>query len=384
MAVKTGLSRLLEQGLYRDKVIGLITNHTGCGEDLSRNVDLLLQDGYRVGAIFSPEHGMYGDFQDGESVGHMRDPKTGVTVYSLYGGTMTPSPESLRGLDVLMFDIQDIGARHYTYPATMLNSMEAAARCAVSFVVLDRPNPLGGLEVEGNVAPPEHTSFVCPAPVAIRHGLTIGELALLGAEWKDLPTPSIVKLDGWERGMWFAETALPWVPPSPNAPTLAMAAVYPGTCLVEGVNLSEGRGTPLPFEVVGAPWLDGDKLADRMRAMDLPGVLWRPVRFRPTASKWSSQSCGGVQIHINDPLLLHPVELGVRLLFAVRDLHPGRLVMQVPTEPSEPAKYHLDLLAGGPELREALATDATPEALLAKWQADAVRFQRERQEFLLY
>lgn len=384
MKVRTGLDVLLSRGLFKDKVVGLITNHTGLGSDLRQNVELMLAEGYRIGALFSPEHGLYGEHQDGEAIGDARDPKTGIPVFSLYGNNYTPPAESLRGLEVLVFDIQDIGARHYTYPATMINCMEAAARSAVSFVVLDRPNPIGGVTVEGNVAHPDRVSFVCPAPTAIRHGLTIGELALLAAEWKGLPAPHIVRVEGWERDMWFDQTGLPWVPPSPNAPTLSMAALYPGTCFVEGVNLSEARGTALPFEMVGAPWLDGEKLAEVMRQKNLPGVLWRPVRFRPSASKWMDQSCGGVQIHVVDRRALRPVELGVLLLFAIRDLHPDKLAPVSPTEPSEPARYHMDLLAAGPELREALFGGEQPDRLLQEWQEQANKFEQERKRFFIY
>lgn len=387
MTVKTGLRILLEKGLLRDKVIGLITNHTGCAEDLSRNLDLLIANGYRVGAVFSPEHGLDGEFQDGESIGHARDRRTGIPIYSLYGSSMTPKQEWLLGLDTLVFDIQDIGSRYYTYPATMLNSMEAAATAGVSFVILDRPNPLGGLIVEGNAPAPGHTSFVCPSPLPIRHGLTIGEYALFGADWRGLADPTIVKMDGWGRGMWFGDTGLPWVPPSPNAPTLSMAALYPGTCLVEGVNLSEGRGTPLPFEVVGAPWVDGDELAARLRDASMPGILWRPVRFRPATGKWCGQSCGGVQAHITSPSEMRPVEMGVRLLHTVKSMWPDELELVTPTEPSESAHYHLDLLAGGPGLREALWQENSPEsveALLDAWRIDAANFETLRKKYLIY
>ncbi len=184
--------------------------------------------------------------------------------------------------------------------------------------------------------------------------------------------------------MWFDETGLPWVPPSPNAPTLSMAALYPGTCFMEGVNLSEARGTALPFEMVGAPWIDGEKLADVMRAMNLPGVLWRPVRFRPSTGKWTGESCGGVQAHVADRNALRPVELGVRLLFAVRDLYPEKLEPVSPTEPSESAHYHMDLLAAGPELRETLFGGQQPDRLLEEWREQAARFEAERKKFFIY
>ncbi len=381
VAVKTGLTVLLERGLHLGQSAGLITNHTGLGPDLSRNLDLLLQRGYRVRALFAPEHGIYGDHKEGETVQGERDPATGIPVYSLYGSQTAPSPDVLSDLDVLIFDIQDIGARYYTYPATMIRSMEAAAAQGVRFAVLDRPNPIGGADVEGNVATPQNLSFVCPALVAVRHGLTMGEMALLAAAWKGIPAPEVVKMEGWCRSMYFQETGLPWVPTSPNAPTLDMAVVYPGTCLIEGTNLSEGRGTSLPFEVAGAPWVDGDSLASRLRELKMPGVLWRPTRFRPASGKWAGESCGGVQVHVRDPRAVRPVELGVRLLFALRDTHPDRFAMR---EPPAEGGYHLDRLAAGSELREALSGEDSPERLLAAWREQSEDFRARRRQFLLY
>jgi uncharacterized protein YbbC (DUF1343 family) len=381
LTVRTGLELLLDQGLYRAEAIGLITNHTGVGPDLRRNVELLLQRGYKVGALFSPEHGIYGSRPDGEPVQGEKDPSTGIPVYSLYGEDRAPSGEMLRGLDVLIFDIQDIGARYYTYPTTMLLSMEAAAQSGAAFAVLDRPNPLGGVSVAGNVASPDRLSFVCGAPVAIRHGLTLGELALMVAAEKSLPRPEVLRAEGWRRSMYFQDTGLPWVPPSPNAPTMDMAVLYPGTCLIEGTNLSEGRGTSLPFQVTGAPWVNEDRLVSRLRDKGLPGVMVRATRFQPSAGKWAGETCGGVQFHVRDQREVRPVELGVKLLFALRDLHPDRFALR---EPREAGEYALDLLAAGPELRQALAGEDSPKRLLAKWEDEARSFETRRSEYLLY
>ncbi len=381
MAVRTGLEILLDRGLHRDETIGLITNHTGTGRDLTRNLELMLQGGFRVDALFSPEHGIYGDHPDGQPVQGEKDPSTGIPVYSLYGKDLAPSREMLRGLDILVFDIQDIGARYYTYPTTMLLSMEAALRDGVAFAVLDRPNPLGGVSVEGNVAPPDSLSFVCCAPVPIRHGLTLGELARLAAAQKGLPVPEVIEAEGWHRCMYFQDTGLPWIPPSPNAPTMEMAVLYPGTCLLEGTSLSEGRGTSLPFQVAGAPWVDGDRLTARLRMERFAGVMVRAMRFRPAAGKWAGEPCGGVQLHVRDFREVRPVELGVRLLFSVRDLYPDRFALR---EPPEGGKYFLDLLAGGPELRQALSAEDSPVRLLEKWGDEARSFATRRRDYLLY
>ena len=381
MRVRTGIEVLLEDHLHQGEAIGLITNHTGVGPDLTSDLRLLLAAGYKVAALFSPEHGLYGDRADGEAVQGEKDPSTGIPVFSLYGETRAPTAEMLEGLDALVFDIQDIGARYYTYPTTMLLSMEAAVLNGIPFVVLDRPNPLGGIQLEGNVASPDHLSFVCCAPIAIRHGLTLGELATFAAKMKGLPAPAVVKARGWERSMYFPDTGLPWVPPSPNAPSMEMAILYPGTCLIEGTNLSEGRGTALPFQVVGAPWVDAERLAARLRSEGLPGVLVRPVVFRPTAGKWAGEPCSGVQLHVQDPRAVRPVELGVKLLFALRDLHPHRFAVRGAAETGE---CYLDNLAGGPDLREALAGEESPARLLQSWGEQARQFEEARRECLLY
>lgn len=381
MRVICGLEVLLTRGQFRNKKIGLVTNHTGVDCHLNQNADLLLREGYRITALFSPEHGLYGDRPDGHLVEDGTDPATGLPIHSLYGTSQRPTKAVLKDVEVLIFDIQDIGARYYTYTSTMILCMEEAARYEIPFVVLDRPNPIGGLEVEGNVADPEWISLVAGAEIAIRHGMTLGEIAVMVSKQKNLPVPEVVKIEGWTRDMYFQDTGLPWVPTSPNAPTLEMAILYPGTCLVEGTNLSEGRGTSLPFQLIGAPWIENRRLADALRSLELPGVAVRPAYFRPVFNKWAGQVCRGVQIHVLDFRKVRPVELGVRLLFTVRDLFPDKFRLR-PADAT--GRRFIDLLCGGPELGLALERDESPDNLLLSWETQAWEFARRREEFLLY
>ncbi|MGI6632505.1 MAG: exo-beta-N-acetylmuramidase NamZ domain-containing protein [Bacillota bacterium] len=381
MAVLTGFDVLLRKGLYRDARIGLITNHTGLDRSLRQNYEIMLERGYRMTALFSPEHGIRGEVAEGATVQTYTDERTGIPVFSLYGKHRTPTSEMLSGIDVLIFDIQDIGARYYTYPSTMLNSMKTAAEERIPFVVLDRPNPIGGTGVEGNVPLPDNLSFVCYAPVPIRHGLTLGEIALLEARRLNLPAPVVIRAEGWERDRYYDEADLgPWVPLSPAASNLDMALLYPGTCLLEGTNLSEGRGTAAPFQMVGAPYVDPHALARELGKVNLRGVLIRPLYFTPWYWKYVGQVCGGVQFHIVDRRALLPVELGVRLLFAARDLFPEFSLRNH----EEGDKDYLDLLAGGPELRGALLSGESPDRLLSEWREEASMFERTREAHLLY
>lgn len=372
---------MLREGLFRGASLGVVTNHTGVSRDLVSNVELMLQAGYRVKALFSPEHGIFGCLPDGVSVPVHRDPDTGIPVYSLYGDTLSPTEEMLEGIDVLLFDIQDIGARYYTYVSTMILAVEACSKHSLPFVVLDRPNPLGGEQVEGNVPEERWLSFVGAAPVPQRHGMTVAEIATMVARERGLEMPVVVPMEGWTRSMYFPETGLLWVPPSPNAPSFDMAVVYPGTCLLEGTNVSEGRGTTCPFQFIGAPWLDGGSLASYLRHLGLPGVLFRPVRFRPASGKWSGEVVGGVSIHVSNPREVRPVELGVRLLFALRDLFPERFAV---TPPSANGACFMDLLAGGPELRRTLESGGPPDRMLETWEEESRAFLERRRPYLIY
>ena len=282
--------------------------------------------GARVLRIFAPEHGLWSVAQDMEAVGDDREPALGVPVVSLYGSTsktLEPRREHLADLDALVVDLPDIGCRYYTFASTMAHAMAACEAAEVEVIVCDRPNPLGGAALEGGPVEPACRSFVSELPVPVRHGMTLGELALL-LRSKRHPTLalSVLTCEGWRRDDWWDETGLPWVAPSPNMPSLSAVAVYPGACLVEATNLSEGRGTTRPFQLIGAPWLDSEGLVKRLEAIALPGARFRATRFRPQFGKHAGSVCNGVEWHVDDRLAMRPLELGVRLLAEVRALHP--------------------------------------------------------------
>ncbi len=382
--VLPGVEVLIREQLHllRGRRVGLITNQAGVDRLLRSTIDLLLEAGVQLVALFGPEHGVRGDAQAGVPVGDERDPRTGLPVYSLYGATKKPTAQMLRDVEVLVCDLQDAGCRYWTNLYTMAYAMEAAAEHGVGFVVLDRPNPIGGQWVEGNLLDPAYRSFVGGYPLVIRHGLTMGEAArYLAGELGVGKDPIVVPAKGWRRWQFFSDTGLPWVPPSPNSPTPDTLTLYPGTCLVEGTNLSEGRGTTRPFELIGAPWLDAHRLADQLNALNLPGVRFRPAYFTPTFSKHQGERCAGVQIHILDRRSLPAVEVGVHLLAAARAQDPQRFAWRPPGGGGRP---FIDLLAGGDGLRRHLDQGAPAEELLAAWRQDAAAFAARRRPYLLY
>lgn len=397
--VHTGLEVLLARrlDLLRGRRVGLITNPTGVTLQLEGAAEALLRRGVKVTALLAPEHGLHASTPDAVAVSSGRDRRTGLPVYSLYGETLKPTPEMLREVDVLLFDVQDVGARFYTYIWTMSYAMEAAAAAGLAFIVLDRPNPLGGQIVEGPLLEPAFASFVGRAAIPLRHGLTVGELARFFNEHPGvsaaqasksfLRTPiraelTVVPMEGWRREMCYDATGLPWVPPSPAMPTLDTATLYPGTCLVEGTNLSEGRGTALPFQQIGAPWVDGYGLVGGLNALHLPGVRFRPVRFRPTAGKWAGQECEGVHLHVTDRQVLRPVTVGLHLIAVVRTLHPERFAWRVPD--AGEGRWHFDLLNGSDRVRRRLEAGASVEAIAAGWKAERADFETWRERHLLY
>ncbi|MDP9366657.1 MAG: DUF1343 domain-containing protein [Chloroflexota bacterium] len=379
----TGLNVFLDKGLPQltGKRVGLITNHTGIDCRLRSTIDVLQGlESIELATLFGPEHGVRGDAQAGVEVSGAVDQHTGLPVHSLYGETQTPTPAMLEGLDALIFDIQDAGVRFYTYLSTMAYSQAAAAAAGLAFVVLDRPNPISGTRIEGNVLDPDFRSFVGAHPIPIRHGLTFGELARLFAADGGLPEPVVVPMQGWWREQWFDETGLPFVLPSPNLPTLDSLTLYPGTCLIEGTNVSEGRGTTRPFELVGAPWLDPFRLAEDLERRNLPGVAFRPTYFTPTFSKHANVSCGGVQIHIRDREAMRPVQLGVHLLHALRGLSPDAFAWREGRE----GQYSIDLLLGSDRPRRALDRGASVAEVTTDWDKEALEFEERRRPFLLY
>ncbi|MBD9436094.1 DUF1343 domain-containing protein [Pseudoxanthomonas sp. PXM03] len=366
--------------LLRGKRVGLVTNATGMDHALRSSVDrFAARTDFTLVALFGPEHGVRGDVQAGDKVASSRDAATGLPVYSLYGEHREPTPEMLVGVDVLVFDIQDAGTRFYTYPYTLAGVMRAAKRAGIPVIVADRPDPLGGVRVEGPVLDPALASFVGMFPMPIRHGMTIGELATLfntafgiGAELH------VVAMQGWQRGDEPLRGALPWVPPSPNMPTPDTALVYPGMGLLEGTNVSEGRGTTRPFETLGAPWVDARALAERLNALGLPGVRFRPAWFTPTFSKHAGQACGGVQLHVTDRAAFLPVRTGIAVLKALHDQHPKDFAFL----PGQPPFF--DRLAGVGDLRAAIERGDTLDVIEARWQPGLAAFEALRRQHLLY
>lgn len=366
--------------LLRGKRIGLITNPTGVDRELRSSIDLLARHpDLQLVALFGPEHGVRGNAQAGEKVEATRDAATGMPVFSLYGEHREPSAEMLKGIDVLLFDIQNVGARFYTYPYTLAGAMRAARRAGIPVVVLDRPNPIGGVLVEGPVLEPEYASFVGQFPIPVRHGMTLGELAqLFNQEFGIGAELHVVPIKGWRRDDAEPGHALPWVPPSPNMPTPDTALVYPGTALFEGTNVSEGRGTTRPFEIIGAPFIDAEALATHMNALGLLGVRFRPAWFTPTFSKHAGILSGGVQIHITDRDAYRPFRTGLALLKAIHDLYPQAFRF----EPGAPPFF--DKLAGNSWIRQGIEQGESLDALEARWIPELHRFEEVRRRYLQY
>jgi uncharacterized protein YbbC (DUF1343 family) len=343
--------------------------------------------GVRLAALFGPEHGFLGIEQDliaDRRAGAWR----GIPYYSLYGDTiesLRPTAEQVRGLEALVIDLQDVGSRYYTFQATMLYCLEAASAQKLVTYVLDRPNPLGGEIVEGPTLRPGFESFVGAHPIAIRHGLTIGELARLYHSERGMRGElHVIPCEGWRRGMTFEQTDLPWVLPSPNMPTPETAIVYPGQCLLEGTNLSEGRGTTRPFEKSGAPWIDAPALARRMHEHGLPGVVFRPLAYRPTFHKFAGQECGGVQIHVTDRAAFQPVRTSLVLLQAMREQAVERFDWRRETYEFVSDRLAIDLLFGSARERLAIEAGKTPADITQAWVAEEDEFRRRRQKYLLY
>lgn len=386
--IQTGLDILISEGLpaLAGKRIGLITNHTGVDRRLRSGIDQLhASDRFTLAALFGPEHGVRGQAQAGEQVSSTTDQRTGLPVHSLYGDTHKPTLEMLAGIEALVYDIQDVPVRYATYASTLAAAQGACAELGLPFVVCDRPNPLTGLHVEGNVLDPAFRSFVGVHPIAVRHGLTTGELATLLAADNGWPEPIVIPMRGWRRSMWFNQTGLPWVLPSPNLPTPDALLAYPGTCLIEGTNLSEGRGTTRPFEFIGAPWLDPDALAGELNARKLPGVAFRPHTFVPAFSKHSGIPCGGVQLHVLEREAVRPVATGIHLLHAVRHLSGHRFEWRAAAP--EAGGHHglfIDLLAGTDRLRLDLDAGTPPDEIIARWDEEAAAFADRAKAFWRY
>ncbi|MDG4595701.1 MAG: DUF1343 domain-containing protein [Candidatus Contendobacter sp.] len=389
--VQTGLETLIND--FPEKIrgarIGVVCHPASVDAELRHALDLLQAAGARILAIFGPEHGARGAAQDMEDVEDLPlDPRLGVPVHSLYGATfdsLTPRREQLEGLDALVIDLQDVGARYYTFVWTMALCMEAAGKAGVRVLVCDRPNPIDGVTTEGNLIKPGFESFVGLHPLPNRHGLTPGEIA----RYVQLRRGVRCKLDvlpmrGWRREMVFEDTGLPWVYPSPNMPTVDTALVYPGMCLVEATELSEGRGTCRPFEVAGAPGIDPEALAAELSRKNLTGCLFRPLYFRPQFQKRAGKTCGGVQIHVTDHREFYSYTVGVAFLQSVKRVAPDAFAWRAKPYEFVADIPAIDLLAGDDRLRLALEADADLTELANQWAQERIAFEEMRREAFLY
>ncbi|MDZ7263306.1 MAG: DUF1343 domain-containing protein [candidate division KSB1 bacterium] len=389
--IKFGIDVLLDRELevIQNQRVGLITNQTGVDANGTHVIDLLFRaPGVKLVALFAPEHGIRGDVEGGATINDQQDPQTGVPIFSIYGATNKPTPEMLAGVDVLVFDIQDVGTRFYTYISTMSLCMEAAAENNIHFVVLDRPNPITGAMVEGPVLEPEHASFVGIHPIALRHGMTIGELAQMFNEEGWLANGvrcqlTVIPLEHWDRQSWYPELGWRWIKPSPNMTSPTTALLYPGIGLLEACNVAEGRGTLRPFENIGAPWLDHNALAELLRQENIPGIKFDTTSFVPIDlpgmamnPKYEGQRCHGLAFSITDPHRFPAVSFGLHLICAIKKLHPDKFAWKSPRSPL--------LMFGDDETPQAIDKGKSAREILQSWQAKLEAFKQLREKYLLY
>ena len=389
MRVELGIERLLgdESGLVSGARVGVVVHPASVLPDLRHTVDALAADRrFELVSLFGPQHGARGEKQDNmiES-GFYCDPDTGLPVHSLYGSTRRPEQGMLEDLDVLVYDLQDVGTRVYTFIHTMAYCMQACAQYRKRLVIADRPNPIGGVAVEGDLLDPAYSSFVGLYPIPMRHGMTVGELArLINTEFDIGCDLAVVPMRGWRRSMWYDQTGLPWVQPSPNLPTLESAAVYPGMVLVEGTTLSEGRGTTRPFEYVGAPFICPGELASRLNSFGLPGVFFRPAYFEPTFQKWAGTMCGGVQLHVLNRHSFEPYLTGIAVITSVKSLYPDSFAWRQPPYEYEHEKLPIEILCGGRSIPDLIERGAAPAEVRESWGDDVASFRKLQAPCLLY
>jgi len=387
-----GINQLLAQPekYLKGKTVGLVVNHTSLASDHKHSIaHFNSHPSFTLTTLFAPEHGLYGIAQDMIEIGNEVDPVSGLTISSLYGkteATLEPDPAALAGIDNLIFDIQDVGARYYTFIYTMAKCMDICKKSGTRMIVCDRPNPINGVSLEGNLVAENYRSFVGQYPLPNRHAMTAGELALFFNSEVDIGCElKVVPMTHWNREQWYDETGLPWVPPSPNMPTLDTAVVYPGMCLIEGTQLSEGRGTTRPFENFGAPYIDPHKLLQRIENDLLPGVMFRPQFFQPMFQKHQSETCGGLQIHVTDRNQFKPLLTTIALLRAIAELYPNDFKWR--TEPYEfvSDRLAIDLLYGNPQLRGTIFNETFSLIDIEEsWQEELTRFKEVRKNYLIY
>lgn len=384
-----GIERLLgdELPLLKNARVGLLCNQASVNRSFHHAADLLYQKAeINLTALFGPQHGIRGDVQDNMiETGHSMDSATDLPVYSLYSETREPTDEMLENIDILVCDLQDVGCRIYTFVYTMANCMKVAGRLGKKVIVCDRPNPINGISIEGNVLDPNWASFVGMYPIPVRHGLTIGELALFFKEYFNIECElEIVPMRGWERQLWLDETDAPWVLPSPNMPTVDTAAVFPATVFFEGTQVSEGRGTTRPFEFVGAPYINSQQFAAKLNSLKLPGVYFRAAEFQPTFQKHAGKTCGGVQLHVLDRETFQPVRSGLEMVKAIVELYGEEFKWKNPPYEYVYDKNPFDVISGTDEIRRAIENKTSIERLTASWQNDIQAFVDRREPILLY
>jgi beta-N-acetylhexosaminidase len=387
--IKLGVERLLEEQshLLRGARVGLICNQASVNHGLRHAADLFHEHpNVELRALFGPQHGIRGDVQDNMiETEHTVDRETGLPIHSLYSETREPTEAMLEDLDVLVFDMQDVGCRIYTFAYTMANCMTAARKFRKKVVVCDRPNPINGVDVAGNVLAPEHASFVGQFAIPTRHGMTLGELAGMFNEHFQLNCDlEVVKMDGWERDCWHDQTDAPWVLPSPNIPTLDSATVFPGTVHFEGTQISEGRGTTRPFELIGAPYINAEEYARSLNELSLPGVFFRSCIFRPTFQKHAGTSCGGVQIHVLERTEFEPVITGVAMVKVAYDLYRAEFRWKEPPYEYVYDRNPFDVIAGTSSVREGIESGATIEDIQEGWARSLQDFGKVRERYLRY
>ncbi|MBP1971545.1 uncharacterized protein YbbC (DUF1343 family) [Virgibacillus natechei] len=366
--------------LWKDSRIGMVTNYTGINLNFERTIDRLIERGANIEKLFAPEHGFYGVGKAGELIANEVDRKTGIDIISLYDKEKNMDPCLLNNIDVLIMEFQDVGVRFYTYISTMFRVMKTASQVGVPLVILDRPNPLGGTIIEGGGIEGNYHSFVGDYDLPIRHGMTIGELASLYKFENGLDVDlDIVKVEGWKRDWLFSDTDLSWVPPSQNIPDFESCLLYPGTAFIEGTNLSEGRGTAMPFRWIGAPWINGEKLSNVLNEIGLPGVRFRPVMFKPSLSKHQDVTVEGVEIHLTNQRSIVPTEIGLHIIDQTRKLYPTKFSW-VKTGND----YFIDLLWGNSTYRYDIELGRPVSEISQEWQDYATWFMKRRQAHLLY
>ncbi|MCY7374444.1 MAG: DUF1343 domain-containing protein [Pyrinomonadaceae bacterium] len=388
-AIKIGLDKVLDgrENTLTNLRVGLICNPASVNSDFRHAADLFYEnEKINLTALFGPQHGIRGDVQyNMVETPHTTDTFTGLPVYSLYSETRQPTEEMLSGIDALVFDLQDVGCRVYTFIYTMANAMKACAAFGKKMIILDRPNPIGGIGVEGNTLEVGHESFVGQFPIPMRHGLTVGELAkLFNVEFNINCELEIVKMDNWAREDFYDETAAPWVMPSPNMPTVDTTVVFPATVFVEGTEVSEGRGTTRPFEIVGAPYINGREYADALKSLELPGVIFRPINFLPTFQEFAKQECEGVFLHVTDRRTFEPVITGLAIIKTIYDLYRADFQWKLTAYEYEFDRHPFDVIAGTTKIRAMIEKGTPVNEIKLSWQTDVDKFNRIREKYLIY